>query len=454
MKRRKENHPTSAPSAGTRKIIEFTTVPNPKEAIIHDRPVWDWGGIKQLLDQFLSLTTIRSIKSPNTEIERLAQNLYPLLPDAKGELKTLIRGAKRYHAMAQIGEPGQRAALAPYREPLRALAKAVRQKLSVVLCRPNLRDWDLRAFRLFMEMQQNLGRFPRLHFVTITIRGAVNYHLFREQFKKKKRQLNDRGFGVLPVFSIHPKGRQPGRLHAHVLVWSLRKRSAKQEKADLANIKTSLESPQGTFGSVKWETVTKRESMIREFAYMAKNYSDSLRAPKGVGEQIPKKSRLISRPKQTREGVCWVAVGTISLVTPARTSWRKAISLYAAETGRSMEGDRRWIWRERRRIRRWIEPETWWAASVTGLDGYTYRVSPAGVDQLGNEIYALSSDERGTFFLTEHGLEGLAKLQVMAGCFDKKERLDLTTGVTAYCLQVLGMYAFTKPWKTRRKRCA
>jgi hypothetical protein len=185
MKRRKENHPTSAPSAGTRKIIEFTTVPNPKEAIIHDRPVWDWGGIKQLLDQFQSLTTIRSIKSPNAEIERLAQHLYPLLPDAKGELKTLIRGAKRYHAMAQIGEPGQRAALAPYREPLRALAKAARQKLSVVLCRPNLRDWDLRAYRLFLEMQQNLGRFPRLHFVTITIRGAVNYHLFREQFKKR-----------------------------------------------------------------------------------------------------------------------------------------------------------------------------------------------------------------------------------------------------------------------------
>jgi hypothetical protein len=76
------------------------------------------------------------------------------------------------------------------------------------------------------------------------------------------------------------------------------------------------------------------------------------------------------------------------------------------------------------------------------------------VDQLGNEIYALSSDERGTFFLTEQGLEGLAKLQVMAGCFDKKERLDPTTGVTAYCLQVLGMYVFTKPRRKRRKRCA
>lgn len=454
MKSLEESHPSSSPTAAKRSAIEFAKPSNPREAIIHDRPVWDWGGIKQLLDQFLSLTTIRSIKSPNTDIERLAQHLYPLLPDAKGELKTLIRGAKRYHAMAQIGEPGQRAALAPYRESLRALAKAVRQKLSVVLCRPNLRDWDLRAFRLFMEMQQNLGRFPRLHFVTITIRGVVNYHMFREEFKKKKRQLNDRGFGVLPVFSIHPKGRHPGRLHAHVLVWSLRRRSAKREKADLADIKTSLESPKGTFGSVKWETVTKRESMIREFAYMAKNYSDSLKAPKGAGEQIPKKSRLISRPKESRAGVSWVAVGKISLVTPEKTSWRKAVSRHAAAIGRTPEGDRRWVWRERRAIRQWLEPETWWAASVTGLDGYTYRVTPAGVDQLGHEIYALSSDERGTFFLTQYGLEGLARLQVMPGCFEKQEKLDLTTGVTAYCWEVLGLYAFTKPRRPKRKLCA
>jgi hypothetical protein len=194
--------------------------------------------------------------------------------------------------------------------------------------------------------------------------------------------------------------------------------------------------------------------MIREFAYMAKNYSDSLKAPKGAGEQIPKKSRLISRPKESRAGVSWVAVGRISLVTPEKTSWRKAVSRHAAATGRTPEGDRRWVWRERRAIRQWLEPETWWAASVTGLDGYTYRVTPAGVDQLGHEIYALSSDERGTFFLTQYALEGLARLQVMPGCFEKQEKLDLTTGVTAYCLEVLGMYAFTKPRRPKRKRCA
>ncbi len=453
MKSQEESQPSSTPSAATRRTIEFAEPSAPKKPIVHERPVWDWGGIKPLLDQLPSLTTIRSINARSAELERLAQNIYPLIPDGKKALKTIIKAAKRYHAMAQIGNTGQREALAPYRERLKALAKAARQKLIEVLCRPNRWDWDLRAYRLFLELQQNLGRFRRLHFVTITIRGAVNYRLFRNQFKKKKRQLNDRGFGVLPVFSIHPEGRKPGRLHAHVLIWSLRNRTSRQETADLREIKVSFKSRQSQFGTVKWATVTKRESMIIEFAYMAKNYSDSLKAPKGAGEQIPKKSRLISRPRESREGVCWVAVRKISLFSPAKTSWRKAVSRHAVATGRTPEGDRRWTWRERRAIRRWLEPETWWTASVTGLDGYTYRVIPAGVDQLGHEIYELTSDERGTFFLTERGLEGLARLQVMPGCFEKREKLDLTTGVTAYCLEVLGMYAFTKPWKGRRRRC-
>jgi hypothetical protein len=450
MKSLEESHPSSSPTAAKRSAIEFAKPSNPREAIVHARPVWDWSGIKPLLDQLPSLTANRSIKERSTEIERLAENLYPLLPDGKKALKTIIKAAKRYHAMAQIGNPGQRAALAPYWYPLRALAKAARQKLAVVLCRPNQWDWDLRAYRLFLELQQNLGRFRRLHFVTITIRGAVNYRLFREQFKKKKRQLYDQGFGVLPVFSIHPEGRNPGRLHAHVLVWSLRNRTSRQETADLKEIKDSFKSRQSPFGTVRWVTVTKREAMVREFAYMAKNYSDSLKAPKGVGEQIPKKSRLISRPKESREGVCWVAVGKISLVTPETTAWRKAVSRYAAETGRVPEDDRRWIWRERRAIRRCLEPETWWDVSVTGLDGYTYQVIVAGLDQLGQEVYRLT-DKYRTFDLTDHGLEGLARLQVMPGCFEKQEKLDLTTGVTPYCLEVLGMYAFTKPRRPKRK---
>lgn len=124
---------------------------------------------------------------------------------------------------------------------------------------------------------------------------------------------------------------------------------------------------------------------------------------------------------------------------------------YSAVHGRSPEDDRRWIWRERRLIREYIEPEPWSDASVTGLDGYTYRVTPEGEDHLGNETYRLSSDERGTFFLTEHGLEELAKLQAIPGVFSKNEGLDLTTGETAFCYEVLGFYIFDGLWRPNRR---
>jgi hypothetical protein len=88
---------------------------------------------------------------------------------------------------------------------------------------------------------------------------------------------------------------------------------------------------------------------------------------------------------------------------------------------------------------------SWWNPSVSGLDGFDYRVIPMGEDHEGDETYLLSSDERGGFYLTEHGLQGLAKYGVSSGALPKNPRFDLTTGKTARIYETLGILALNDP---------
>ena len=201
-------------------------------------------------------------------------------------------------------------------------------------------------------------------------------------------------------------------------------------------------------GFTDYQVATDPAAILKVSAYLALNYSRTLKESKGPDNPIPKSAHVVSRPKNSLPGVKWITVGKITPVTRATTSWRLAVSKYAAATGRPFGGDYRWIWPTRRRIREYIEPLGCWEVSVTGLDGYTYRVSPDGVDHVGNEIYLLSSDERGGFYLTQSGLDDLAAFQIEPGALPKNHRLDLTTGKAAYCYEVLGMLAFMG-----RKKC-
>jgi hypothetical protein len=177
---------------------------------------------------------------------------------------------------------------------------------------------------------------------------------------------------------------------------------------------------------------------------MALNYSRTLRLAKGPDNQIPKGARILSRPQNCLPGQAWTSTGKITLVTPATTAWRKAVSRYADVHGRSTTGDRRWIWRERRLIREFLEPEEWWECSVTGLDGYTYRVREPDVDCYGNDVYRLESEDGRSFYPTVQTLEELAALQILPNALPKNSSLDFTTGETANCLEILGMYARMK----------
>lgn len=85
---------------------------------------------------------------------------------------------------------------------------------------------------------------------------------------------------------------------------------------------------------------------------------------------------------------------------------------------------------------------------MTGLDGYTYHVIPYGEDAVGNETYLLSSEERGGFVLTEHGLQVVGKFEVMCETLPKNDLLDLTTGEHACWMEVWGLPI--PEWQARR----
>ncbi len=312
-------------------------------------------------------------KDPSDEIQSLAKQLYPYLPNGKGELRTIRTNAKRYFKMAyKSRKPAARDALRPYALQLEALVLAAGQKLAAIFCEANWRNWDLRAYRFYQELQLNLGKLKRVHFVTLTFGGNPTYSRIRELLKDLTgNTLYREGFESVEIVAFHPDKKNPGRMHVHLLFWSkCQTRSRQAETAAIERIQAAISRPTSRFGFTEYRPVLGVKEILKVSAYMALNYSRTLKVAKGEHNPIPKGSRVVSRPQNCLPGQAWVKVGKSTLVTPAKTAWRKAVSCYAAARGRSTTGDRRWIWRERRLIREFLEPEEWWESSFTGLDGY------------------------------------------------------------------------------------
>ena len=405
---------------------------------------WEWPQIKGLLDDASLSTTNSKTTDSNTEMRGFMGTLYSLLPDGKANLREIRDNAKRYFRSADRGRPEAKAVLKPYKRQLRSLVWAVRQKLAVIFCMPNQRNWDKRAFALFTDLQMHLGRLPRAYFLTLTFAGTVTYKSVRKRLGSLTRNsLYREGFESVDVVAFHSE-RNEGRLHVHLMIWSKQCRSLSDEKAALERCKEGMTRPRSGIGITDCQRVSGAEEFIRTAAYMAWNYHQTISLPKGPNNPIPKGARVLSVPKEVQPGTKWARTGKFSFVTPATTAWRRAVAKYAESKGRHPDCDRRWIWRERRKIREYLEPVGWWNVCVTGLDGHTYRVIAAEEDCEGNETYLVSSDRRGSFYLTETGLKELAKLEVWPGCLPKNDRLDLTTGKLAYWYEVFGMHAFMR----------
>ncbi|MGJ8632329.1 MAG: hypothetical protein ACSHX7_00250 [Luteolibacter sp.] len=370
--------------------------------------------------------------------------LSPRLPNGQMVLREIREKASKY--LGQIRRGGSEEAkqiLRPYFWHLKALVMAARQKLSVAICLPNNRNWDRRAFQFYQELQLNLGKMKRVHFITLTFAGDFNYKEIRKMLKNfTGNQLYRADFESVEVVAYHPDSSNEGRLHVHLLAWSKYPRSARMEKSLIDRIISTVRSSKLGIGISRSRAASGIAAILRSAAYMAWNYSRTLSQSRDEGTPIPKGARVLSRPKNVLPERAWQSVGKLTLITPTTTAWRRAVGKFAKIHHLSPKLNRQWVWRQRRLIRKLVEQETWWETSVTGLDGYSYLVIPAGRDHLGNETYLLSNEERGGFYLTEHGLEKLAKYEVLPEALEKNCRFDLTTGDVANCYETLGMNGF------------
>lgn len=442
----------------TRREIQFTTggigpditMPNP----------WGWPQIQQLLGEVFLSSDIGNTSVSNHDGQEMAMQLYGFLPQGKEELRRIRDNGKRYFRDAAWGHPEAQEILRPWRQHLRALVWAAQMKLGAVHCRPNQQNWHKRAYGFFLALQNNLGRLRRVHFVTVSFVDPVNYAGVRECLRElKKNILRREGLAAVNVIACHPARGTQGRLHLHLLVWSREQRTPQAEaaavKRALAKLvrcrrrRKEVREAYGV-GRIECERISGSQSFLRVFAYIAWNYSATLKLSKGDHNPIPPFARLPGSPPEVHPGIRWIKTGGFSYVTPATCAWRAAIGRYAAAVGRSTEGNWQWIWRERRRIREYLEPKRWRPPSVTGLDGFTYRVIAYGEDAVGNETYLVSSDERGGFILTERGLEITGEFEVMSGTLPKNDRLDLTSGEHACWFEVWSLPF--RSWRTQRNR--
>lgn len=436
--------PTDSPP--TRRELEFDPSKEGKIVIEVRQQPWDWQRIRQLFDEVLPLSTNRQTtdsKAPKEVVESLAKQLYPYLPKGKNELRTIRTNAKRFGEMAHRSRNLEaRDALRPYVMGLAALSLAAGQKLAAIFCEANWRNWDLRAYRFFQELQLNLIKLRRIHFVTLTFTGDPTYQRVRDLLKDfTGNQLYRQGFESVEVVCFHPENDLPGRLHVHLLLWSKCQRSRQAETTAIEEILAATARAGRGIGFTDCRPVSGATEILKVSAYMALNYSRTLRIAKGPNNPIPKGAHVLSRPQNCLPGQAWAKVGKVTLITPATTAWRKAVSRYAAARGRSTTGDRRWIWPERRHIREYLEPEEWEECSVTGLDGYTYHIREPNEDRFGTEVYRLESEDGRSFYPTVETLEKLAALQILPNTLPKDNSLDFTTGTTANWLEMLGLDA-------------
>ena len=362
-------------------------------------------------------------QSKETEIE-LAHRLYGFLPKSKNQLREIRGLGKKYWRDARWGRPEAKQELGPYRTELKILVWAVRMKLGSVLCEPNQNNWDKQAYGFFMALQNNLGKVNRTYFLTLSFpdiecRGGVRPPTYKEVRHHlqgiKKYLLPCQGFENVTVISIHTKGEQIGRLHVHLIVWSRCERTLACDNAALRRVESELKKGRYGVGRMAFDRV---RNFISVAAYFAWNYDCVLKVERGGLNPIPKSAHVLSPPREVR-GKSWEKTGKFSFVDSRAVAWRAAISRYAEATGRSSKGDLRWIWINRREIRNYLQPEEYRIPSFVGFDGYTYTVKPYELDHEGSETYLVSSDLRGGFVLTEHGLETVARFDVMNNALQK-----------------------------------
>ncbi len=410
---------------------------SPLETDLHDR-TWDWPRIQQFLHQHvLSNTGEETTQSnlPNPE------DLYGMLPPSMGELKQLQAKAKElYQRSYWQGTIRDREALRPYRAALRVLIWATRYKRGVLATLPNQRGWHERAASFYRDLQKNLGKNRRVYSLTITFRHRLSYETFRTRMQRfVQNTLKRLGFEAVSVTGYHQKeqwelrGQNEPRLHAHLLIWPADQQRPEAGERAIDLLGRILDSGRHGIGQhSEPRHCADTKGFLKAAAYLAYNYSQALRMIRGIpANPIPKGARLARVPQFVRAGVRWRKAVTTP-TTPAREAWRAATRAYGNEMGFNQRGRQHWKWAYRHAIRVRMQPQRYRTATVTGLDGITYRVAPYGQDGDANELYLLTNEARGGFVITAEDLEMLGKVGARCGLVHRNPHFDVVHGKHAY----------------------
>lgn len=446
--------PQNPPPAISKKKFDFQESTRTTGIPVDDS--WNWPAILKLVTDADALFTIKtttfgksgkslsakrkksSCRDPReTRQEALHDYYYGKLPWAEGTLTEIIDSLCGWLTSR---DRKVRSAVAPVREDLRVLLYAARLRLAEYMCRPNPQKWKKKAWAYFQELQINLGKVERLYFLTYTFRAGTTFDKVSAAAKAfAKDYLWANGFGSTGTIARHDSSKKEGIFHVHLLVWSLAERTLSEENKAMKKIENALEKNRCGIGRHLCLRVKEgRTGFAKVAAYIAWNYHEALGLPRGEGKSVPKGVRMLRRSTWARKGVKWQKTGAFSLETPARVAYRRAVAKYAAATGKSAGGNWSWIWRERKKIREYLEPEKPLGATITGADGYTYQVRVWPRDHEHQENYLISSPERG-FEMTPHGLKEIAKFMLMPGAYEEMPGFDPTTGRTSYWVRILGL---------------
>ena len=410
---------------------------NPQLLEITPARLWTWTNIRNLIDEFVLSTNIRNVDVSTRE-------LWGLLPNSKSELRLLRDNSKHFYRLSFRNTKGG-LETRHYRERLKFLVNVVRLKMAEVLTRANPRGWSKKAWGLYQSIQSNLGKKTKVYSATITFVENLGYEgVTRALDSLRKNLFWRRGLESVVVLAWHPRTAHSdreawgnGRIHAHVLLWSRVVRTAREENAEIRAVDEALR--EGRYGVGLYRLAEVR-GFLSAAAYLAWNYDSTLKAAKGPNSIIPPRAHLLRLPRNSARGGYWARIGKFSMNSSHLRAWRAAVAKYAVATHKDVEGSWQWTWRERKKIRVFLEPETISVPAVSGLDGFTYTIAAYGEDIDGQETYLLSNHERGAFVLTEFGLENLGMWDVAAGALVCNWRRDLTTGQPAIWSRVCGLH--------------
>jgi len=430
--------PTSFPQE-TQNPLRHQWNPSVSSLQLYDR-TWDWLRIRQFLhEHVLSNTAEETSQSnlPNPE------ELFGFLPPSMGELKQLQSRAKELYQLAYWqGSAQNREALRPYRSALRILIWATRYKRGVLATLPNQRGWHERADKLYRDLQRNLGKNLQVYSMTVTFRRRLSYKTYQTRMQRFiQNTLKRLGFECVSVTGYHQKeqwelrGQNEPRLHAHLLIWPSHAQDARSLQNALTRLGRILDKRRHGIGEhTKPRRCAGTKGFLKAAAYLAYNYSRSLRLVRGISSNlIPNGARLVRVPQFVCAAVRWRKAVTTP-TTPAKEAWRAATRCYAKAMGYNLHGRQTWKWSHRHAIRARTQTQRYRTATVTGLDGITYLVEPYGQDSDGDELYLLTNKARGGFVILAHDLEILGKLGARCGLIYRNSRFDLVHGKHAYWL--------------------